>query len=302
MSATMLDRAKVEAAFVVFSTVFDLKLKNTPVIYDRIATVIPGVSERLEFKWLGTFPTMKRWVGDRTMQRLRAETQALTTEWWANGIEVDIDDLNNEARLGMIPKRINQMATAAARRMDDQVTQYYVNGFNATLGLTYDGQFLFDGDHTAAGNGVGVAQSNLATGVLNSANFNAALQAAMLFVDDEGEPINTAMNFVLAGPRNQLAARQLLKQEFQAGGATNIDAGMANWIIASRITGPQWFLLTEDEIKAVILGIEVDPQFAALDSPESYEMFMRRNALYGAHTKFGTCYAMWQAALGSPGT
>jgi hypothetical protein len=52
MSATMIDRAKVEAAFVVFSTVFDMKLKNTPTIYPQIATVIPGVSERVEFKWL----------------------------------------------------------------------------------------------------------------------------------------------------------------------------------------------------------------------------------------------------------
>ena len=61
MSATMIDRAKVEAAFVVFSTVFDLKLSNTPVIYPQISTVIPGVSERIEFKWLSSIPTLKRW-------------------------------------------------------------------------------------------------------------------------------------------------------------------------------------------------------------------------------------------------
>lgn len=301
MSATMLNRTQVEAAFVIFSTVFDMKLKNTPVIYDRIATVFPGVSERVEFKWLGSVPTMKRWVGDRTLQKLRAESQALTTEWWANGIEVDVDDLNNEAKLGMIPKRINMMATAAARRIDDQVVSFYVGGFAGTLGLTYDGQFLFDTDHTAAGSGAGVAQSNLQTGTLDSANFNAALQKALLFVDDEGEPIATSLNFVLAGPQQQLKARQLLKAEYAAGGATNIDAGMANWLISPRITGTHWFLLTEDEIKAVLLGIEREPQFAAADNPEATEMFMRRNALYGAHVKFGLCYGMWQAAVGSTG-
>jgi phage major head subunit gpT-like protein len=75
MSATMLDRSKVEAAFVAFSTVFDMKLKNTPTIYEKIATVIPGVSERIEFKWLGSIPTLKRWVGDRTFQKLRGETR-----------------------------------------------------------------------------------------------------------------------------------------------------------------------------------------------------------------------------------
>jgi phage major head subunit gpT-like protein len=153
MGATMIDRAKIEAAFVVFSTVFDMKLKNTPVIYPQIATVIPGVSERVEFKWLSSIPVMRKWVGDRTLQRLRGETQALTTDWWANGIEVDVDDLNNEAKLGMIAARIRSMAQACARRMDDQVVQFYINGFAGTLGVTYDNQFLYDTDHTAAGNG-----------------------------------------------------------------------------------------------------------------------------------------------------
>ena len=300
MSGSMLDRSKVEAAFVAFSTVFDMKLKNTPTIYEKIATVIPGVSERVEFKWLGSIPTMKRWVGDRTLQKLRGESQVLTTEWWANGIEVDVDDLNSDTKLGLIPPRIRAMATAAARRMDAQVVAFYVDGFAATQGLTYDGQFLFDTDHTASGSG-GTSQSNLQAGVFNAANFNLALEKGAEFLDDEGEPVDTLMKTVVAGTANQLALRTVLKQEFQAGGATNIDAGMADWIITPRITGTHWFLLTEEEIKAVILGIEIAPQFAAQDSPEAFEMFMRKNALYGAHTKFGTCYGPWQAAVGSTG-
>lgn len=301
MGATMIDRAKVEAAFVVFSTVFDMKLTNTPVIYPQIATVIPGVSERVEFKWFGSIPTLKRWVGDRTLQRLRAETQALTTEWWANGIEVDVDDLNNEAKYGMIVKRIRAMAQACARRMDEQVVSFYVNGFAGTLGLTYDGQFLYDSDHTAAGNGIGAAQNNLLTGTFDSTAFNTMLQRAMQFVDDEGEPIGVNITRVLAGPQQQLKLRTVLKQEFQAGGATNVDAGLATGIISPRITGTHWFGLSDEEIASVILGIEVNPQFVAADDPRQFEMFSRRNALYGAHTKFGLCYGMWQASMGSTG-
>lgn len=301
MGATMIDRAKIEAAFVVFSTIFDMKLKNTPVIYPQIATVIPGVSERVEFKWLSSVPVMRKWVGDRTLQRLRAETVALTTDWWANGLEVDVDDLNNEAKFGMIALRIRSIAQACARRMDDQVVQYYVNGFAATLGVTYDGQFLLDTDHTAAGNGTGVQQSNLQTGPVTSANFNAAIQKGMLFVDDEGEPIGVHFPTMLAGPQQQLTVRQLFKQAYLASGATNIDFGMANPIISPRITGTPWFLITEDELKSILLGIEVEPQFAAADNPQAFEMFTRRNALYGSHVKFGVAYGMWQATIGSTG-
>lgn len=301
MAATMIDRAKVEAAFVVFSTVFDMKLKNTPTIYQDIATVLPGVSERVEFKWLSSIPTLKRWIGDRALQRLRGESQILTTEWWANGVEVDVDDLNNEAKLGMIVKRIRSMAQACARRMDDQVVQFYLAGFAATLGTTYDGQFLYDNDHTAAGNGTGALQNNLVAGAFTSANFNTGLQKAMLFVDDEGEPIGVNVKKILAGPQNQLALRTVLKQEYQAGGATNIDASLAQPLISPRITGTHWFGLTDEEIQSVILGIEVEPQFVAADDPKLFEMFSRRNALYGSHTKFGLCYGMWQASFGSLG-
>lgn len=300
MSGQFLDRAKVEAAFVVFSTIFDMKLKATPTIYERIATVIPGISEKVEFKWLGSIPTMKRWLGDRTIQKLRAESQTLSPEWWANGIETDVDDINSDSRFGMIPPRIRSLASAAARRMDAEVLGFYVDGFAGTRGLTYDGQFLFDADHTASGSG-GTSQTNLQAGAFSAANFNAALEKSMKLVDDQDEPIDTMMKTVLGGPANQLAMRTVLKQEFKAGGESNLDAGMADWIITPRITGTHWFLLTEEEIKAVILGIEVSPQFAAMDSPEAYEMFMRRTALYGAHAKFGLCYGPWQAAIGSTG-
>lgn len=302
---TMLGRANLEAAFIAFSTVFDMKLKNTPVIYPQIAMVIPGVSERLEFKWLGSIPTMKRWTGERTIQKLRGETQALTTEWWANGIEVDVDDFKVEARLGMLASRVRSLAEAAARRIDDQVTQFYLSGFDATYGTTYDGQYLFDTDHTA-GTGAGVrageAQSNLVTGGLASASFNSALQKSMLFLDDEGEPVGTDMRTVLVGPANQLTVRQLFKQEYNAAGASNPDFGQARALIAPRFgTSTKWMLISEMELKSVIVGIEFEPQFAAADDPSSPEMFKRRTALYGAHTKFGLCYGPWQASLGSAG-
>jgi phage major head subunit gpT-like protein len=190
------------------------------------------------------------------------------------------------------------MAQACARRMDDQVVQFYISGFAATLGVTYDNQFLYDTDHTAAGNGLGAQQNNLIDRRVRLANFNTGLQKAMLFVDDEGEPIGINIRRRSSPGRSSSSTlRQVLKQEFQAGGATNIDAGMASYLISPRITGTHWFMLSDEEIKSVILGIEVEPQFVAADNPRAFEMFMRRNALYGSHTKFGLCYGMWQSRL-----
>ena len=68
---------------------------------------------------------MKRWIGDRTIQKLRGETQSLNTEWWANGLEVDVDDFIVESKLGMLVQR-GRLAP-----LDERATplvQYFYSG------------------------------------------------------------------------------------------------------------------------------------------------------------------------------
>lgn len=299
--SSLQDRNKLEAMFVVFSVVFDMSLKSTPVQYDQVATVITGISERVEFKWLGESPIMRKWIGDRHLSRIRGESHLLRTEWWANGIEVDWDDANSNAN-GMLRVRIGALASAAAKRMDSEVFDYLNNGFTGARGFTYDSQFAFDTDHTSAGNGTGLAQTNLQVGALNSVNYNAALEKMMNFTDGEGEPVGEAfVKQLIVGPANQLAARQLLKAEYGASGATNIDQGMGPWMVSQRVTGTKWFLQNEAAIRAVILGIEIDPEFAAVEGANELPGFMGRKNLYGGHTKIGLCYGFWQNMVASQG-
>jgi phage major head subunit gpT-like protein len=299
--ASLQDRNKLEAMFVLFSVVFDMKLKQSAIQYPEVATVVPGVSERVEFKWLSESPTMKRWVGDRQFARIRGESHVLRTEWWSNGLEVDWDDANSNAG-GMISVRIGRLAAMAARRLDSEVFDYLNNGFTAARGFTYDGQFAFDVDHTSAGNGTGLAQTNLQTGALNSVNYNAALEKMLNFTDGEGEPLEENMiKQLIVGVANQLPARTLLAAQYGAGGATNIDVGMSKWIVNQRVTGTKWFVQNTADIRAVIIGIEIDPEFAAIEGANELPGFMGRKNLYGAHTKFGLCYGFWQNMVGCLG-
>lgn len=299
--STFQDRNKLEAMFVVFSVVFDMKLKSSPVQYPEVATVVSGISERVEFKWLGESPVMRKWIGDRHLTRIRGESHILRTEWWANGIEVDWDDANSNAN-GMLATRIGMLASAAAKRMDAEVFDYLNNGFTGARGFTYDSQFAFDTDHTSAGNGNGLAQTNLQTGALNSANYNGALEKMMAFTDAEGEPVGEAViKQLIVGPANQLAARQLLKAEYGPGGSTNIDQAMGPWLVSQRVLGTRWFLQNTADIRAIILGIEINPEFAAIEGANELPGFMGRKNLYGAHTKIGLCYGFWQNMVASVG-
>lgn len=300
----ILDRAKLENAYVVYSTIFDMALTNTSAIFPEIATVINDAGSVNQFNWLGDVPVMQEWVGMRTINKLRAERHTLTTKWYANGIEMDIEDLS-EDKLGLVRPRIEQLAKMGPKKIDALTIDYYLNGFNGTLGLAYDGQFLFDTDHTADGSGIGATQSNVVTGAFSSTTYNQALTAMMGFKSTNGEPLEIVPETILAGPSNQLAIRQLLKAEFLANGASNVDAGTSRAIINARITGAnaaKWFLLAADYgVRPVIVGIEVSPEFAQLVGWDQYHQFMHRAQYFGAHMKVGLCYGLWQTAIGGTG-
>lgn len=307
MSAGMklLDRSKLEAAYVTYSTIFDMALANTSVIYPEIATVMPGVGPVTQFNWLGALPVMTKWIGPRTISRLRAEKHRLETDWYANGIELDYDDVS-EDKLGIVAPRINDMAKMGPRKIDALVVDMYLSGFAGTLGLCYDGQYLFDTDHTADGAAQGVAQDNTIAGALASATYNAGLTRMMEFKDTNGEPLELTPDTLLAGPTNQLVVRQLLLAPANANGATNVDAGTTRGVINARITGAahknKWFLLaTKTGVKPVILGVEVPPMFAELSGWDQLHVFMNRTMLAGSHMKVGVAYGMWQTGIGSTG-
>lgn len=307
MTAAMkqLDRAKLENAYLTYSTIFDMALTNTTAIYPEITTVINDAGPVTQFNWLGDLPVMQQWVGMRVINRLRAEKHTLTTNWYANGIEMDVDDIA-EDKLGIVRPRINMLASMGPKKIDAVSIDFYVNGFSGALGLTYDGQFLIDTDHTADGAGSGVAQSNLVTGAFSSTTYNQALTLMMGFKGSNGEPLEIQPDTLLVGPSQQLAVRQLLSAQYLANGASNVDQGTNRAIVNARITGAnalKWFLLsTKSDVRPVIVGIEVAPEFASLVGWDTYHQFFHRAQYFGAHMKVGWAYGMWQTVVGGTGT
>ena len=297
----ILDRSKLEAAYITFSTLFNMAFENAGTIFNEIATVLPNIGSRVEFKWLGDIPVMKKWLGDRQFNKLRAESVALVPEWYANGLEMSRDDFLDDGQLPLIGNRLSSLGEAAAWRMDQLVIDMYLAGFAGTLGLTYDGQFLFDTDHTAETGGA-TSQSNLQAGAFSSTTWNQALEKMWAFKSANGEPLSLKPTHVLAGISNQLALRTVFAQESKANGEQNIDFGAAEPIISARIPGTHWFALRKDaRIRNVILGIQVGAEFVACDNPDSPEVFLRNRFLYGGQAKFGACYGFWQVGVGSTG-
>ena len=56
--------------YVGFNTLFNKAFTETPVLYQRVATVCPSTTSEENYAWLGDIPGMKEWSGEREIQNL----------------------------------------------------------------------------------------------------------------------------------------------------------------------------------------------------------------------------------------
>lgn len=299
----ILDRNKLDAAYITFSTAFDMVLLRTPTVFQDLATVIPVTDTTVSLKWLGDVPKMQEWIGPRAIAKLRAESHNIVTKKWANGLEVDRDDIMDD-KLGLIQPRIDSLAQEGMWSMEDLVMDFLNAGTTTGPGgaLCYDGQYLYDSDHTASGAG-GTSQSNVVSGAFSETTYQSAWEKMMGFVDTKGNSLRVVPDTLVVGVANRTTARKLIEQQTKATGESNIEAGTTRLIVHPRVTTTKWSLhATRMAIRSIILLVRQAPQFAAVQgNSEDTATFLNDVFLYGADAKFGAGYGLWQTTAGGPG-
>lgn len=308
-----LDASKIEAAYVGFHKLFNNRIGKAASVHRRIATVVETDNIVDRQVWITGTPKMRRWVGDKVLHKLRAESHPIVTEPYEASLEVPKNDILND-RLGLWAPRINDLADGYDWALDDLAVGMLAAGVQGTaLGTTYDGQNLIDTDHTSLSGG-GVAQSNKVTGALSATTYNLAWTRYLGLVDENGIPVNVAGRrmTLLVGPAWREVARDILDQQTQANGESNMDRGTADlvvtpWLTARTInvkgvdvtlTGLEWFLIPEGS-SSVIIHVKRSPEFLAVEAGEF--AFRTGKYLYGIEAEFGAAYGLWQEIVGGPG-
>lgn len=161
--------------------------------YPRLATVVPSRRSYEKYGWVGAFPGVREWLGERKFDDLRAADYELVNKHWESSLLVQKTDIDDDV-MGIYPPLADGLGARAARHPDKLTTDLIVNG---EAGEAFDGQFYFDTDHAWGDSG---SQSNdltyaAATGTTpTAAEMKAAIDqavAALLgFKDDQGEPLN----------------------------------------------------------------------------------------------------------------
>lgn len=126
-----------------FSTIFNQAFDQAPSQWPLVAMEAPSTGRSVDYKWLGDYPIMKEWIGDRTIKDLSGFHYEIINKNYEATIEVDRDDIEDD-QIGVYTPAIQGLAQAAKAHPDILVFALLAAGFST---LCYDGQYFFDTDH-----------------------------------------------------------------------------------------------------------------------------------------------------------
>lgn len=269
---------------------------------NQLCTRIPSALPSEKYRWLGTVPVMRQWVGDRQAKGLRSEAYDVENALYESTIEVKRTELEDD-QTGQIRMRINEMADRAAAHKAYMIAQLLENGGNAGY-LSYDGVTFFNDAHVsgASGNQDNNLTSAAADGTQpTTAEMKAALQVNIAairgFKDDQGEPLNLSGSGLvcIVPPAYEWPAREALNAAVLSS-TSNVMVGAAQVLVNPWLTSADRFYLakTDGVIRPFIFQDRLPIEFQAI-AEKSENEFRRDSYLYGVRARYKIAYGAWYA-------
>lgn len=157
--------ALLTALFTGFKTEFEQGKSEAAPQFKKIASVIKSTSASNTYGWLGKFPSLAKWIGDRNIQSMKSQAYTITNDDYESTVGVDRNDIEDD-NLGVYSPIFKEMGNAAAIHPDEMIFPLLAAGFTT---LCYDGQNYFDEEHpvypNADGTGTAVSTANMAEDV-----------------------------------------------------------------------------------------------------------------------------------------
>lgn len=159
--------------------------------YPRLSLRVESNTDYENYDWLGSFPGMREWLGDRKFHQLTSAEFLIKNKDWESGIQLPKKHID-DGRTGYFDRLAEGLANEASYHPDELMIETMEG---AETIRCFDGAFFFDTNHIFSDSGV---QSNLLTAnVADPANptpdelrniVEQALTAFRGFKRDNGKP------------------------------------------------------------------------------------------------------------------
>jgi phage major head subunit gpT-like protein len=162
--------------YVAFVALYAQAFASATTQWQKIATLVPSSTKENEYGWLGKFPKMRKWIGERHIKKMETHGYSIKNEPFESTVAVDKNDIEDD-QVGIYNPLMQEMGDSSAHHPDELVFGLLADGFSKTC---YDGQFFFDTDHPV---------KNPETGAITSVSNMQAGAGAPWFLLDASRPL-----------------------------------------------------------------------------------------------------------------
>ncbi|MEA4892641.1 MAG: Mu-like prophage major head subunit gpT family protein [Peptococcaceae bacterium] len=292
----LVNAAALAAIFTSFKSVFQTAFEGAKPKWQAVATRVESTSSENNYGWLGSWPKMREWVGERQVKNLEAHQYTIRNKDFEATVAVDRNSIEDD-QLGIYAPLVQSMADEAATYPDAYVFDLLAKGFENKC---YDGKPFFDTTHPEGRRKV----ANRTTAKLAGPAYDAARTAIMSRTNGEGKSLGLIPNLLVVAPDLEATARELLYAD-QIAGTTNVRKGTAELLVVPELADypGRWFLLcTTRPLKPLIFQERKKPKIVSMTNETDTAVFMNKKFIYGVDSRAAFGYGMWQMAYGSDGS
>ena len=121
-------------------------IESVEQLYTKVAMTIPSTTLLNTYGWMEGLPGVQEWIGQREFGNLKERAMQVQNKLWTSGISIKRTAIEDD-NLGMYTPAINMLGSEAAEHPEILFWDVLENGFDATYGLAWDGQYFIDADH-----------------------------------------------------------------------------------------------------------------------------------------------------------
>ena len=140
----LINNANLDTVFKGFKAVYDASFDGTEAHYSKVAMTVLSSTFEEEYGWLGQFPALREWIGEREIHQLQAHGFKILNRKFENTVTVKRDDLADD-RVGIYKPMFTEMGRVVKQHPDTLVFPLLRAGFDQ---LCYDGLPFFSSAHS----------------------------------------------------------------------------------------------------------------------------------------------------------
>lgn len=153
MAGMIINQGNLQVLFTGFKAAFNTGFRDVKPKWDRLATLVPSSTAQETYAWLGQYPRLREWLGDRQVKGMAAHSYTVVNKTFESTISIPRENIEDDT-YGVFTPLFQEMAFAAAIHPDELVFALLQAGFASKC---YDGQNFFDANHPV---GAGVVSNN----------------------------------------------------------------------------------------------------------------------------------------------